>query len=118
MLKYFIAILVTFPALACSGFLMKGKLAVDGQSWKIERRMKLGQEEIMPAGPYIVSMTFSYPESSYRVRYKVEEKIGNALTLVTTGEEDDLRMGKSRDIMARGEKGQPHSILTLELQDH
>ncbi|MFL5783061.1 MAG: hypothetical protein ACJ76H_00545 [Bacteriovoracaceae bacterium] len=117
MLKILFLFFITFPALACSGFLVEGKLSVDGQNWKFNRKFKLGQEEMVPAGPYIVSMTFTYPENGYRAKYKIEEKKGTSLVLITRGEEDDLVTGKSRDIFARGETGQPNSIITVQLKE-
>jgi hypothetical protein len=96
---------------------VEGKLAVDGQTWKFNRKFHLGQEEIVPAGPYIVSMTFTYPENGYRAKYKIEEKKAASLVLITKGDEDDIVIGKSRDIFARGETGQPNSIITVQLKE-
>jgi hypothetical protein len=117
MLKFIFLLLITLPAFACTGFLVEGKLAVDGQTWNFSRKFKMGQSEMIPAGPYIISLAFTYPESGYLARYKVEEKKGTTLTTVTKGEEDQIQMEKSRDIMARGETGQPNSIITLKLKD-
>jgi phosphopentomutase len=118
MLKFLFVLFMTFPALACSGFNVEGKLAVDGQTWKFARKFHLGSEEKIPAGPYIISMTFTYPEIGYRVRYKIEEKKGTTLTTVTNGDDDELELGKTRDIMAKGEQGQPNSIITIKLQEN
>lgn len=117
MLKYLFIVFLSLPSFACSGFLVEGKYAVDGQTWKFSRKFHLSSEEMIPAGPYIISMTVTYPDSGYFVKYKVEEKKGMALSLVTVGTEEELEMKKSRDIMARGEKGQPNSIITLQLKE-
>lgn len=110
--------LITFPALACTNLFVEGRLAVDGQTWKFSHKHRgLGKEDTFQAGPYIISMTLTYPEEGYLVRYKVEEKKGTTLTLVTKGEEDEIELHKSRDIMAKGEPGQPNSIITLKLKD-
>nr|AIA17975.1 Unknown Function [uncultured bacterium] len=118
MLKFIFAMLITFPALACSGFQVDGKLSVDGQTWKFSRKFHLGTEEMIPAGPYIIAMTYTYPENGYRVRYKIEEKKGITLTMVTRGEDDEIEMNKTRDIMAKGETGQPNSIITIKLSEN
>ena len=117
MLKMIFAFFITLPVFACSGFLVEGKLAVDGQTWKFSRKFRMGAEEMIPAGPYIISMAFTYPEAGYLAKYKVEEKKGTSLVLVTKGEEDEVEMDKSRDIMAKGEQGQPNSIITIKLKD-
>lgn len=118
MLKYLFLMFITFPALACTNLFVEGKLAVDGQTWKFSQKLRgLGKEDSFQVGPYLVAMTFTYPDKGYRVRYKVEEKKGITLTTVTHGEEDEIEMNKSRDIMARGEAGQPNSIITLKLKD-
>jgi hypothetical protein len=118
MLKYILLILVSFPAISCTNLFVEGKLAVDGQTWKFNQKLRgIGKEEAFQVGPYIIAMTFTYPENSYRLRYKIEEKKGTTLTMVTKGEEDEIETNKSRDIMARGEEGQPNSIITLKLKD-
>lgn len=118
MLKFIFALLVSFPALACTNLFVEGKLAVDGQTWKFSQKLRgIGKEDSFQVGPYIIAMTFTYPENSYRVKYKVEEKKGTTLTMVTKGEEDEIEPNQSRDIMAKGETGQPNSIITLKLKD-
>lgn len=118
MLKFILLILISFPALACTVLHVEGNLSVDGQSWKFSRKMRgLGKEDSIPVGPYILSMTLTHPDKAYLVRYKVEEKKGTTLSLVTKGEEEDVEMNKSREIFARGETSQPNSIITIKLKD-
>lgn len=118
MLKLIILTLFSFPALACSNLFVEGKLAVDGQTWKFNQKMRgIGKENSFQVGPYIIAMTFTYPDKGYFVRYKIEEKKGTSLNLVTKGEEDEIELNQSRDIMARGVEGQPNSIITLKLKD-
>jgi hypothetical protein len=110
--------LVTFPALACTNLFVEGKLAVDGQTWKFGQKLRgLGKEDSFQVGPYLIAMTLTFPDKGYRVRYKIEEKKGLTLTMVTHGEEDEIELNKTRDIMARGLEGQPNSIITLKLKD-
>ncbi len=120
MLKFiiFISVLISFPALACTNLFVEGSLAVDGQSWKFGHKLRgIGKEDSFQAGPYIIAMTYIYPDKGYVVRYKVEEKKGASLTLITKGEEEEIELNKSREIMAKGETGQPNSIITLKLKD-
>jgi hypothetical protein len=117
MLKYLLVLFISFPALACLGVNIDGKLAVDGETYKFNRTFKLAHEEMIPAGPYIVTMTVTHPEGGLFVKYKVEEKKGTKLTLITKGEEEELEIDKSRDIMAKGEPNQPNSIITIKLKD-
>lgn len=117
MLKFIFLFLVSFPALACLGVNIDGKLAVDGETYKFNRTVKLAHEEIIPAGPYIISVTVTHPEGGLLMKYKVEEKKGTTLTLITKGEEEEIEVGTSRDIMAKGEPKQPNSIITVKLKD-
>ncbi len=117
MLKFLFLLFLSFPALACLGVNVEGKLAVDGQTWKMSQKFDLGKEYSVPMGPYILSMTVTHEGKTFLSKYKVEEKKGTKLVLVTKGEEEEIELGKSRDIMAKGEEGQPNSIITINLKD-
>ena len=118
MLKFIFLLLFTFPALACSNLFVEGSLSVDGQTWKFTRKLRgLAKEDSIPAGPYIIAMTVTHPDTGLFVRYKVEEKKGTSLVLVTKGEEEELELNKGREVMAKGEQGQPNSIITIKLKD-
>lgn len=118
MLKLFLFLLITFPAIACSNLFVEGTVAVDGETWKFNRKLRgLAKEDSIQAGPYILAMTVTHPEGGLFVRYKLEEKKGNSLTLVTKGEEEEIELNKNREIMAKGEQGQPNSIITIKLKD-
>lgn len=118
MLKLIFALFITLPSFACTNLFVEGKLAVDGQTWKFNQKLRgIGKEDSFQVGPYIVAMTFVYPDKSYLMRYKVEEKKGTSLTMITNGEEDEIELNKSRDIMAKGLEGQPNSIITIKLKD-
>lgn len=115
MLKILFSLLICLPVFACTGVNVEGKLAVDGQTWKLNQNFTLEREQSIPLGPYILTMTVSHSGKDYKAKYKLEEKKPAKLVLVTQGEEDEIDLAKSRDIMAKGEEGQPHSIITLKL---
>lgn len=118
MLRFIFLLFISLPAFSCTNLFVEGSLAVDGQTWEFSRKLRgIGKEDSIPAGPYIIAMTVTHPESGLFVRYKVEEKKGTSLVLVTKGTEEELVLNKPRDIMARGEQGQPNSIITLKLKD-
>lgn len=117
MLKFLFLFLVSFPALACLGVNVDGKVAVDGQTWKINQTFTFGREQSVRMGPYILSMTLSHSKTDFRVKYKLEEKKENRLLTVTRGEETEIDLNTPRDIMAKGVEGQPNSIITLTLRD-
>lgn len=68
-------------------------------------------------GSFILSLKIKPGKSeSHNLLYKVEEKKGLKLILVTKGEED-IKEKKPNTIYAKGEEGQPHSIITIQLND-
>ncbi len=117
MLKFLFLVLFSFPAFACLGVNVDGKLAVDGQTWKMNQTLTFGREHAFRMGPYILSMTVTHSKTDFLVKYKVEEKQGTKLVTVTRGEEGEIDLNASRDIMAKGLEGQPNSIITLQLRD-
>ncbi len=117
MLKFLFLFMISFPALACLGVNVDGKLAVDGQTWKINQTLTFGREHAFRMGPYILSMTVTHSKTDFLVKYKVEEKQKNKIVMVTQGEEGEIDLNSSRDIMAKGLEGQPNSIITLQLRD-
>ncbi len=117
MLKFLFLFLFSFPAFACLGVNVDGKVAVDGQTWKMNQTFTFGREQSVRMGPYILSMTINHNKTDFRVKYKLEEKKENKLITVTRGEEVEIDLNTSRDIMAKGLEGQPNSIITLKLRD-
>jgi hypothetical protein len=105
-------LLVSLDAFAC--WKVDGDFAVDGQTWKINQKFEHNKEYILPMGTFILKMTIK-PGKTQTLNYVVQEKKGTKLTFVTQGSEDDLKVGESRDIFARGEEGQPNTILTIKL---
>lgn len=105
----------SLSALAC--WKVQGTLAVDGEVWKINQKINHDKEYGFPMGPFIYKMTISKGEGKkHKVVYKLEEKKGLKLELITFGS-DEVEPGNRREIFAKGEKGQPNTIITLKIQD-
>lgn len=49
------------------------------------------------------------------LKYEIKEKTNLKIILVSKGEEEDLELDKSKDIYAKGEPGQPHSIISIKI---
>jgi hypothetical protein len=107
-------ILVSNNAIAC--WKIEGTLGVDGETWKIHQKFEHHKEYIMPAGNFILKLTLR-PQSKNlnKLSYVLQEKKDNKLILVTQGEEEDIHEDKKREIFAKGETGQPNSIITIKL---
>ncbi len=106
--------MLSLNAFAC--WKVDGSLAVDGETWKINQKFEHNKEYILPMGPFILKMKIK-PGKTQTLNYIVQEKKGTTLILVTQGLEDDLKVGESRDIYAKGEEGQPNSIITVKLSN-
>jgi hypothetical protein len=112
MLKKLISIFVlfvSFEALACLH--ITGSVSIDGESWKLNSKIENNKEYIFPMGSFIFKMTMK----DSTLRYVIQEKRQNTLVLVTQGEEQDIKKNVQKDIYAKGEEGQPHSIITIKL---
>lgn len=97
---------------------MEGSFAVDGETWKIDNKVEHNKEHIFPAGNFIVKLTVKPQDKKLNtVSWVVHEKKGNSLVLVTKGVEEDVVAGKTREIYAKGEEGQPNSIIIITLKD-
>jgi hypothetical protein len=116
--KLFILTLLSFSLSAFACWKVEGSFAVDGDTWKINQKFNHGQEYSFPMGTFILTMKFrSEKDKSQTLLYKVQEKKGTTLTLVTEGEEEALKVGETRDVYAKGKEGQPNSIITVKLTD-
>ncbi len=111
MLKFLFLCLFSFNAMACLH--VQGSYSVDGETWKIDQKMELKQEYSLPMGTFILSLSVTEGKELL-VKYKVEEKKGVTLTQVTRGEEK-FTLTKAKDIFAKGNEGQPNSILNLKV---
>ena len=97
-------------------WLVEGSLAVDGETFKFTQKIEHKKEYLFPLGNFILKLTLT-PQDKKKtsVKYLVQEKKGIKLDLVTKGDEENLKENIKRDIFARGEEGQPNSIITLKL---
>lgn len=95
-------------------------LGIDGETWKIEREtFQDGKEGTLDIGNYVLKMTLKKTKEPNEVdlKYTVHEKKGEKLTLINKGQ-DTLNEKKTNDIYAKGEPGQPHSIITIKFQNN
>ena len=118
MLRALVAILaLSFSLVAGACWRAEGRLSVDGESWKFDQKIEHNKEYSIPLGTFILSFTVAPVKGGTNLlRYKVEEKKGLTRTMVTVGE-DEIRDDSSREIYAKGEEGQPHSIINLKLSN-
>jgi hypothetical protein len=106
-------ILASFSASAC--WKVEGALAIDGETWKINQKFDHHKEYAFPMGSFILKLTLKpAKENDPTLVFTLHEKKGTTLNLVTKGEEK-IKVGKTKDIYARGEQNQPHSIITIKL---
>jgi hypothetical protein len=112
----FILSLLTFTLNAFACWKVDGSFAADGDTWKISQKFDHNKEYAFPMGSFIVRLTLRPAKDKLQtLSYIVEEKKGTTLTLVTKGEEEGIKVGESRDIFAKGEEGQPNTIITVKL---
>lgn len=106
--------LISFSAFAC--WKVEGTFAVDGETWKLNNKFEHNKEYIFPMGTFIVKLTMKPgKDQKQTLLYTVQEKKGATLTLVTQGEERGIKVGRDTEIFAKGEEGQPNSIITVKL---
>lgn len=94
-------------------------LGIDGETWKIERKkIEEGKEALFDMKEYLVKMTIKKTKEAGRldVVYAVMAKKKNKQVLVSKGEEN-INEKKPHDIYAKGEKDQPHSIISIKLKN-
>lgn len=105
--------LFTFSAFAC--WKAEGSFAVDGETYKFSQKVEHEKEYKFPGGNFILSFTLKPMNKKINlIRYKIEEKKNMKLVLVTLGDEE-ISADRSNDIFAKGEEGQPNSIITIKL---
>lgn len=118
MLKHILTGLMLFLSLnsfAC--WKVEGSLAIDGETWNLNQKINHNQDYKFPMGTFILSLKIKPKKMEpHELIYKVEEKKGLNLVLVTEGKED-ISVKKTNTIYAKGKEGQPHSIITLQLND-
>ena len=93
-------------------------LGIDGETFKKEKVTFINAKETsLTIERFLLKMTISKAkaEKSLIVKYSLHEKTGQKITLVTKGE-DELEDQPTNDIFAKGEKGQPNTILSLKMK--
>lgn len=118
MLKIIISILFfTFSLSAFACWRFEGKLAVDGETFKVDQKIVHDKSYSFPMGNWIMTLSVHAKKDSKInvVKYQIQEKKGTTLTLVTQGEEE-VKDGVEEDVFAKGEEGQPNTIITLKLK--
>lgn len=113
-----ITFMFSFSALAC--WKLEGSVGIDGETYKLNQKVDHDKEYILPMGAFIFKMTVSTNQENKKLKnmkYVVQEKKGTSLILVTSGEEEDIEVGKAKEIYAKGEEGQPHTVMTIKLTD-
>ena len=117
MLKTFIILFTLFVSLsAFACWKAEGTFAVDGETWKFNQKFDHNKEYSFPMGTFILNLKLVPLKGGMSTLvYSASEKKGTKLTLVTKGEEEEIKPGTEREIYAKGEEGQPNSIITIKL---
>jgi hypothetical protein len=118
MLKIILGLVLLFnmnSLFAC--WKIEGSFAVDGETWRIHHKFEDHEEFFLTAHEFILSLSLIKKEDqTLRLRYKINHKKGSTLSLVSKGEEE-LKEEKNQDIYIKGDKGYPHSIITVKLKN-
>lgn len=110
-----VLIFVSYSALAC--WKVEGSFAVDGETYKFHQKVEHDKDYKFPGAHFILSMKLKkIDKKNSEITYKIEEKKGLKLVLITEGE-DEVIVGNNKEIYAKGEEGQPNSIIILKLTD-
>lgn len=115
------AILFSFFSFSINAFAcwqVDGSLAVDGETFKFNQKIEHKKEYLFPLGNFILRFTLNpVDKKNTLMKYVVEEKKNLKLQLITKGEEENIKENVTRDIFAKGEEGQPNSIITVKLRN-
>ena len=116
MLKIFAILSLIFlslPVLAC--WKIEGTLGIDGENFKFDQKIEHGKEYSLPLGTFIMNLKMNETKKKkINLSFTVQERKDNKLVLITTGKEI-ISGNKVKDIYAKGEPGQPHSIITIKI---
>lgn len=105
-------ILLSLNVLAC--WRLEGSFAVDGETWKINQKIDHNKEYVFPMGAFILNLNVQKEKKVKILRYKIQEKEGIKLNLVSQGEEE-VKENETNTIFAKGEENRPQSIITVKL---
>lgn len=106
-------LLVSSSAWACWSIDLN--LGIDGEDYKFQQKIDHDKKYAFPLGPYILNLKLIKNKNKMiNFEYKLEERKEKKLILITQGEEE-IAINVKKEIYAKGEENQPHSIITLKL---
>jgi hypothetical protein len=114
LIRFLLLFFFTTSAWAC--WRMEGKLAIDGESWTFDQKVKHDKTYSLPAGSFIFNFKLIKKAEDILFSYNVSEKKNNNLVLVSKGEEN-LKLDQTKDIFSKGESNQPNSIITIKIRN-
>lgn len=117
LVRIFSLFILAFSLEAFACWQVDGSLAVDGETFKFNQKVEHKKEYAFPLGNFILRFTLNPVDKvNTTMNYIVEDKKNLKLVLITKGEEEGIKEKVSRDIFAKGEEGQPNSIITIKLR--
>jgi hypothetical protein len=116
MLKIFAILFLFFlslPVLAC--WKIEGTLGIDGETFKFGQKIEHGKDYSIALGTFIMNLKMNeMKQKKINLSFTVQERKENKLVLITNGKEM-INENKVKNIYAKGEPGQPHSIITIKI---
>lgn len=110
-----VLVLISFNTFAC--WKVDGSLGIDGETYTFNQKIDHDKEYSFPMGSFILNLTVASGKSkTHVVKYSVFEKKGIKLILITK-DEDEVTEGTLKEVYAKGEDGQPNTIITLKLNN-
>ena len=113
----FTFLLILFSGNAFSCWQVDGSLAIDGETFKFNQKVEHNKEYLFPLGNFILKFTLVPDGKNTTMNYVVDERKDSKLVLITKGSEENIREKIKRDIFAKGEEGQPNTIITVKLRN-
>lgn len=108
-----LGLLLSFNLWACWN--VEGEVAVDGETYKINQKFAHDKEYSLPMGSFIFSLKIIPGKNkTHEIQYKLVEKKKLNLVLITKGD-DEITEKAQKEIFAKGEEGQPNSIITIKI---
>lgn len=100
--------------LAQAGRQIKGEVSVDGEDLPFQQEVQLEKEYSLTLKSYTLNFTIfpAKDKDKFKLNYTLKEK--NVFITIGT---DTLTMSKAKRIYAKGEQGQPNTILTFHLNE-
>jgi hypothetical protein len=114
---YITLLLSSFDAFSCWN--AKGSFSTDGETWEFNQRFEHNKEYILPFRDFLLHLTLvAKNKKPHFLHYEIKQKKGLKISLVSKGLEEDIQLDQPRDIYAKGETGQPNSIITIKLSNN